>query len=204
MSRNYADGVLRLDLSTAWIDLPGPDDDAAAGIAEIVASFSGVADEARVRLAHALAVVQGIAARLPAGSRRSSALILSPESGRVDALLSIRASRVTANAYDNYLEAATGYTGDGVDALVNRVVEELELPNGRAILSRDYQLPANEGGVPAPATERAFLALFLSESDTAVELMFMTQNLALLDDARSFLVALASGEKAWFAGEEGR
>jgi len=188
------DGAIVVELSTSWIELPAPGPDAASALAELVAGLEIPAEEARDRLARSLASVLAITAELAPGERRSHALILAPTTGRVDAILSMRVVMVVPEAYDNYLAAARALEGRDDVELLNHVVEEVALPLGRAILTRDFIQPVSDGGVPAPATERGFLAVFVDGHDFAAEFTVLTQNLALFDDLGSYLMALASGE----------
>lgn len=191
-----SDGILTVQVPAGWIALPGQDEDAGARIAEIVdgLDFGEDRDEPAGRLAAALGTVTAIAAALPAGARRSFAFVIAPHTGRVEAMLSMRVSRITPGAYDNYLIAARSFSGDESTEVIRRTVEEVELPTGRGVLSHDFTLPVAPEGVPNPAMERTFLALFPHGGETGVEFTLLTQNLALFSDTGAYLMALAAGE----------
>ena len=191
----------RIELSTAWVELPGPAEEREAALDAIVERYADVADEPRGRLRRSLGIVAQIASELAPGAHSSFALILTPGSGLVEALLSIRVTRVTPDAYDNYLSAARALDGDTSTELIRRRVEEVALPEGRAILSSDFTLPIVREGIPSPATERTFLAIFPDGYETATEFTLLTQNLALIEDAGSYLLALAAGENPPFTTE---
>ena len=200
---NLRNGILAVSLREAWIRLPDAEDDADARIAEIVQAIVPATEEAAAqRLARALAVVNSVAAGLPAGARENNALVLSPLAGRVEALLSMRVSRVGDDAYDRYLALARAFAGDESAEVINRVVEEVTLPAGRGIVSSDFTLPASDAGVPDPAMERAFLAYFPDGYGTVAEFTLLTQNLALFSDARAYLLALAAGDNPPLPGME--
>ena len=191
---NVNDGVLVIAIGDVWTELPAEVDGAEEGIRQIVAGFALDDESAERRLEHALGAVARVALELPAGARRNYALVPAPHSGTVEALLSMRVSRVTADAYDNYLAAASGLESDDRLEVIRRTVDEVVLPSGRGVLSRDFTLPVGAGGVPDPAMERTFLALFPDGGDSAVEFTLLTQNLALFSDAGEYLLALAANE----------
>lgn len=200
---NLKDGFLTIPLGSMWVQLPQADENVDERVDQIVEELKlGVDDAASRSLASALRTVTGVAAGLPAGARESHALVISPSAGRVEALLSIRVSKVTSDAYDNYLRIAREFKGNDTSELINRVVEEIDLPIGRSVLSRDFVLPTSDSGVPDPAMERVFLAVFPVEFENAVELTLLTQNLALFPDASSYLVSLAMGENPVLIGME--
>lgn len=196
------DDQLHVELSGAWFALPAPDEDAEAAIQGIVTTL-GPLDEAADREVRAgLAAVIPLAHSLAPGSRISHALIPNPASGRVQALLSVRLTRITPDAHANYLAAARAYAGGPGVEVINRVVEEVRLPVGPGVLSRDFTLPIEREGVPDPVLERCFLAVFPEGFETAVEFTLLTQNLALFDDTGSYLMALAAGERVREPGED--
>ena len=191
-----SDGILTVQVPAGWVALPGQDDDADTRIAEILDGLDFGEDRAEPagRLAAALGTVTALAAALPAGARRSFAFVIAPHTGRVEALLSMRVSRITPGAYDNYLVAARSLSGDEGTEVIRRTVEEVDLPTGRGVLSHDFTLPVAREGVPNPAMERTFLALFPHGGETGVEFTLLTQNLALFSDTGAYLMALAAGE----------
>ncbi|MGN6274018.1 MAG: hypothetical protein ACTHMQ_13125 [Protaetiibacter sp.] len=196
------EGVMQLPLSGAWFRLPDQGDDVETQIDALLAEFAPLDEEPRRQLEAGLRIVTGLAHSLAPGARTSHALILQPDSGRVQALLSIRLSRVTADAYDNYLTTARAFSGDERIEVIKRTVEEVELPDGRGILSHDFTLAVQREGVADPALERCFLAYFPSGFETAIEFTLLTQNLALFDDAPSYLLAVAAGERPVVPGRE--
>lgn len=202
MTDNIRDDQLRVELGGAWFALPAAGEQIDPALDELVATFEPLEEEPRRQLRGGLGAVTRLAHSLAPGARTSYALVLNPESGRVQALLSIRLSRVTPDAYANYLAAAREYAGDARVEVVNRVVEEVRLPAGPSILSRDFTLPIEREGVPDPALERCFLAVFPEGYETAVEFTLLTQNLALFDDAGSYVMALAAGERPNIPGHE--
>lgn len=189
-------GILKVLLREAWIELPA----AHGEMVDVVEGLSIESDGSAQRLRGALETAINIVRDLPDGSRSSHALVLQPESGQVDALLSMRVSRVTSNAYENYLVAARSFSGSETIDVLNRTVGETVIPTGRAILSQDFTLPITAEGIPDPAMERAFLALFPEGGETAIEFTLMTQNLALFADASAYLMSLASGENPLLPG----
>jgi hypothetical protein len=193
---------LRIALGGAWFALPARGDDVEGGIAALLDELGPLEEEATRQLTAGLRIVTGVAHGLAPGSRTDHALILDPSSGRVQALLSIRLVRVVPDAYANYLAAARSYDGDEHTEVVNRTVEEVELPVGRGILSRDFTLPRTREGIPDPALERCFLVVFPTGYETAAEFTLLTQNLALFDDAGSYLLAVAAGENPRIPGRE--
>jgi hypothetical protein len=197
-----SEGVMQLPLAGGWLQLPDQGDDVDAGIAALLAELGELDAEATRQLGAGLRIVTGLAHSLAPGARTSHALVLQPDSGRVQALLSIRLSRITPEAYDNYLAAARAYAGDERVEAIKRSVEEVQLPDGRGILSHDFTLAIQREGVPDPALERCFLAYFPDGFDTAVEFTLLTQNLALFEDAPAYLVALAAGERPAAPGWE--
>lgn len=190
---NVKDGVLVIEIGDTWTELPVGPDGADQRIAQILEGFQ-LDEAARIRLDYSLRRVIEVAAGLPAGARRNYALVPDPATGSVQALLSLRVSRVTPDAYDNYLAAASGLESDDRLEVIRRTVEEVVLPAGRGVLSRDFTLQRSSEGVPDPATERTFLALFPTNADSAVEFTLITQNLALFADAGEYLLALAANE----------
>lgn len=193
---------LELELAPSWYPLPAVGESIEPAVDELIAGFEPLDEEPRRQLRGGLDAVIRLSHSLAPGARTSYALVLAPASGRVQALLSIRLSRITADAYANYLAAARAYAGDARIEVVNRVVEEVTLPAGRGVLSRDFTMQIEREGVPDPALERCFLAVFPDGYETAVELTLLTQNLALFDDAGSYLMALASGERPVISGAE--
>lgn len=202
MTDNIRDDQLQVELGGNWFALPAADEPIDSALDELLASFEPLEGEPRRQLRGGLSIVTRLAHSLAPGSRTSYALVLNPDSGRVQALLSIRLSRVTPDAYANYLAAARAYAGDARIEVVNRVVEEVRLPAGPGILSRDFTLPIEREGVPDPALERCFLAVFPEGYETAAEFTLLTQNLALFDDAGSYLLAMAAGERPIIPGHE--
>lgn len=202
MTDNVRDDQLQIELGPAWLLLPDADENVDAAIEAMITALEPLDHEPRRQLRGGLAAVSRLAHSLAPGSRVSHVFVPNPATGRVQALLSIRVSRVTAEAYDNYLAAAQTYRGDDRVEVVNRVVEEVRLPAGRGVLSRDFTLAIEREGVPDPALERCFLAVFPEGYETAVEFTLLTQNLALFDDAGSYLLALAAGERPSIAGLE--
>jgi hypothetical protein len=196
------EGVMQVPLSGSWFRLPGSDDDLEAGVDAVLAEVGPLDEEATRQLRAGLGVVARLAHSLAPGARMSHALILEPDSGRVQALLSIRLSRVTSAAYDNYLAAAKAFSGDKRVEVIKRIVEEVQLPEGRGILSHDFSLATEREGIADPALERCFLAYFPTGFDTAVEFTLLTQNLALFDDAPAYLMAVAAGERPLVPGRE--
>jgi hypothetical protein len=196
------EGVMQLPLSGAWFRLPDQGDDVAAGIGALLAELGPLEEDPTRELEAGIRIVTGLAHALAPGARTSHALILQPDSGRVQALLSIRLSRVTPEAYDNYLSAARVFSGDDSVEVIKRNVEEVELPDGRGILSHDFTLAVQREGVADPALERCFLAYFPTGFETAIEFTLLTQNLALFEDAPSYLMAVAAGERPVVPGRE--
>ncbi len=200
---NLDRGILTIPIREAWIELPEPEADIEAAIQAILERFEFGSDaDARRRLGASLRTVHTVASALPSGARRNNALVLSPSSGRVEALLSLRVSRTVPGSYAEYLAAARALTGDERIEIIQRTVEEIDLPAGPAVLSRDFALPRSDGGVADPAMERAFLALFLADHDTVTEFTLLTQNLALFTDAGGYLSSLAAGENPPLPGME--
>lgn len=195
MSGNLVDGVLTIPIRAPWVQLPGEGEDAVGAIAAIVAHAGLAVDSiAARRLTWSLGKVVEVAGAMPAGRRTSYALIEDPAAGRVDALLTYRVSRVTEDAAANYLEAARSFTGTPEVEVIHRTVEPIELPAGDAILSHDFTLPVQRGGVLDPALDRFFLTLFPSGGETGIEFTLLTPNLALFDNDGDYLVSLVRGE----------
>ena len=190
---NIEDGVLVVEIGDIWTELPTGPEGADERIAQIIEGFH-VDESAARRLDYSLRMVIAVAANLPAGARRNYALVPDPGSGSVQALLSLRVSRITPDAYDNYLAAARALESDDNLEVIRRSVDEVVLPAGRGVLSRDFTLERVTEGVPNPALERTFLALFPTDADSAVEFTLLTQNLALFADAGEYLLALAANE----------
>lgn len=193
---------MRLPLSGAWFRLPDQGDDVEAHVDGLLGEFGPLEEEATRQLRAGLHIVARLAHSLAPGARTSHALVLQPDSGRVQALLSIRLSRVTPDAYENYLGVARGFSGDDDVEVIKRRVEEVALPDGRGILSHDFTLAVQREGVADPALERCFLAYFPTGFDTAIEFTLLTQNLALFEDAPSYLMAVAAGERPVVPGRE--
>lgn len=191
---NVVDGILNIAVGESWIPLPAENADHVEAIRQLVESFGLDDDLTARRLGFALDMVMRVAHELPAGARKSYALVPSPHSGMVEALLSMRVSRVTTDAYENYLAAASTLESNERLEVIRRSVDEVVLPAGRGVLSRDFTLPRAVQGVPDPAMERTFLALFPDDSDSAVEFTLLTHNLALFSDAGEYLLALAANE----------
>lgn len=185
--------TLRFVLAEQWHELAASDVEAEAHNAAIIESFDLDDENARRNLEAGLRAVTRIAFGLPQGVRTSHALVLHPASGRVEALLSARLSRVTPEGFDNYLVAARALQSDESTEVIRRAVDEVTIPAARAVLSSDFTLPLQREGVVAPAMERAFLAVFPEGYETVVEFALFTQNLALFENAGDFLVGLASG-----------
>lgn len=193
MRRGVAEGVVRFVLPQTWHLLAGDAADVDERITAIISKLAVEHDSARQQLTRGLRAVTALALGLPGGARTNHALVSVPESGVVDALLSIRLSVTASAAYDNYVRAARSVMGTEETELIRRTVDELEIPGARAVASRDFTLPRQREGIPAPAMERAFLAVFPHEAETVVEFSLFTQNLALFDDPTDFLIGLASG-----------
>lgn len=193
VSLGISNGTLEFRLGEAWHRLPSAGDDVSAGLAAVAAAVSPGTGEPEQRLEYGLRAVTTLALGLPPGMRISHALVLRPETGTVDALLSVRLSITVPEGYDNYVRAARAVVGTEETELIRRTVDELQIPGARAVASRDFTLPRQREGIPAPAMERAFLAVFPHEAETVVEFSLFTQNLALFDDPTEFLIGLASG-----------
>lgn len=188
------DEVIVLPIRPEWVRLPSNESgDPTAAVDELAAELTS--DEAAGRgLRIGLTAVIALARRLAPGPRRSYALVRSPESGWVDALLTFRLVGRGDVTVDRYFAGASApLEGEGID-VVNRTVERVRLPAGEAVVSHDFTLAVDGEGVGNPALERAFLALFPDGMDTVVEFSLLTQNLALFDDAALFLVRFAAGE----------
>ncbi len=195
MSGNLVDGVLTIPIRAPWVELPAADEDASAAISDIVATAGLAPDSvAARRLAWSISKVLAVAAAMPAGRRSAYALIEDPAAGRVDALLTYRVSRVTEGAAANYLEAARSFTGTPEVEVLQRTVETIDLPAGPAVLSHDFTLPVQRGGVLEPALDRFFLTLFPSGGETGIEFTLLTPNLALFENHGDYLVSLVRGE----------
>ena len=191
--------ILAIHLRPEWKELPADGRD--AWVEETAAGFD-IDDEARLRLSRSLeAAVRNLDALAP-GSRRSFALVVAPELGRVDAVLSVRYSQVTQDAYANYLAAARAVTSTETVELLNRKVEEVLVPAGPAVVVSDILVPARTGAFAPAATERAFLAVFPEGWATAMDFTYLSQNLGALDDAAEYLVGIASGQNPALRGTE--
>ncbi len=187
--------VLRIELPIEWIPLP--DRDAGIDVDEWVdttVSERTLSEEVGTRLRQNLRRVIEVAHGLSAGSRRAHALVTRPELGRVDALLSLRLAKVTDAAYGNYLEAVQALTSGPRGELLNRRVDEVVLPKGPAIVTSDIVIPLGGGGPTSPITERAVVALFPTGWASMAEFTLLTQDLAVFDDARDYLLTIASEE----------
>lgn len=187
-----AGSVYTVSIDGFWRALPATDEDAAAAIDTMVEGFA-VDPQAAERLRHGLTAVTTLARSLAPGERRSYALVRDPGNGAVEALLSTRVSRVSTTAVDDYrARIAEGRRQDDID-IVNRTVEERDLPQGHALVVHDITLREDGEGLIEPALERTILALFVHDSDVLIEFYLATQDLALFDDMVGYLVDLVAG-----------
>jgi hypothetical protein len=188
-----AGDILTVDLDAAWWPL-GDGTDAPADIADALAT----------RLVPELKGPEGVALKaslvsfaewsqsLSAGSRRSFALVRTPQLGRVDALLSMRFTDSMEGVYERYLSLTQDQRSTDTVDLVNQQVFEYALPLGRAIAIHDV-LVIRSGGLQQPARERCTLALFPQERPVLIEFHLATLDLALFDDIVDYAVTIASG-----------
>jgi hypothetical protein len=173
--------------------LPGG---AETGVAErldaIAASFE-VPEEPTTRLRAALETVARLAAR-PGTTRRSWALVRRPESGRVDAYVTLDLALMDAGSHQRFLRRADTDVAPAVDGveLVRRTVSNRSVSAGLVGVVHDLVLPRNDGGVGDPAVERAIVALFPEGFDKSLEFTIVTQDLGLFDDASEYLLELVS------------
>ncbi|MGL4339156.1 MAG: hypothetical protein ACRCSP_01850 [Rhodoglobus sp.] len=130
---------------------------------------------------------------LAPGERLSFALVRRPESGRVDALLSWRFSRIDGDVYDEYLSLARSQKSTERVELVNQRVLEFTLRHGRAIAIHDI-LVIREGGILQPARERCTVGFFIESESALIELHLATLDLSLFDDIVGYAMALLAGE----------
>lgn len=193
-------GFAVVTMPPGWFELPAEHSDEALDL--IVAEIGTASPEAVEQLRLELAQVADIARGLTSGSRRSYALVLWPETGRVESLLSIRVVRTVPEGYENYLARAHSFTSDEHMEIVNRTVEQVALPYGPGVLSRDFSLPTDREGVPGQAMERTFLAVFPTGGVNAIEFTMLTHNLTLFEAAGEYLMTLAAGDDPTLAGTE--
>lgn len=130
--------------------------------------------------------------RLPGTARRNFALIPQPLDGVVRSLLSMQKVQVTGNTYDSLLDRMQNPpAADGLEA-INRTVDEIMLPAGRAIVMHDFVVSTDFESVPEPATERATLSLFLDGTDTMLEFAMYAQDLAAFESMTAYLIDLVA------------
>ena len=173
--------------------LPGAaDPDEAARLDGIAASFD-LPEEPTGRLRGALGTVARLAAR-PGTARRSWALVRRPESGRVDAYVTLDLSLMDAGSHERFLRRAETDVVPAVEGveLVRRTVSNRSVPAGLVGVVHEFVLPENDGGVGDPAVERAIAALFPDGFDKSLEFTIVTQDLGLFDDASEYLLELVS------------
>ena len=194
------EGIVTIMVDTNWWMLPLRDDDQDASIERTIEAAQ-VDEEAARGLRYGLKAVNGIARSLPAGERHNYALVRTPESGLVEALLSTRVSRVGPTAYDDYLDVVQNTPAAPDVEVLNRRIIEVTMPRGRGILVHDLTLALGQDGVPDPALERAFLALFVADTAALIEFTLITQDLALFEDIESYLMEFAAGDNPAVPGE---
>ena len=191
--------LFEVDIPDGWHALPLAEtpENTASAVARI-AAVVGVTGEARDRLIQALSAVSAVAQAPQRGGRTHWAFVPIPDSGRVEALLSLGRIASSAAEADEYRDAAS-VNLDGPDAdpknpaeLVNRTVSEHVLPVGRAIAIHDFVIEQSPGGVADPAVERAIVAVFPDRAARGIEMSIVTQNLVWFSDITGYLVDIAS------------
>jgi len=146
----------------------------------------------RAQLRYALMTVIDLTLRMPEGARHNFALIGEPLDGVVHSVLSMQKLHVTNDAYANLLHRTQNpLPADGLEAL-NRTVEEITLPAGRAIVMHDFVVTTEFESIPEPATERTTLALFIDGTDTMLDFAMYAQDLAAFDDMPAYLIEIVA------------
>ena len=181
-----------LVLEDSWKPLPAAGTDAESAVETIVAGFA-LTDSLAAALTLAISRASDYANALAPGERRSFALIGDPLLARVDAVLSVRLSRVASDAYEQYLALAQGATeANPAVEVIDRTLLEVDLPAGRAIASHDFTLNRHEDGVPQPALERALVALFIGDAPALIEFSLAAQDLTVFEDMTGYLLGVVS------------
>jgi hypothetical protein len=185
-----------ISIPTIFWRLPSVGSSVDEQLAEIIAGVE-LDTDASNRLFHALRSVTRVAHERPSATKTDWALVRSPQSGRVEALLSLEILRRTEGGQERYRAAvqAEAQVVAGVE-LMKRDVSERDLPAGPAIIVHDFVLPITDGGVADPAVERSVVTLFAVDFDKVLEFTLVTQDLGLFDDAAEYLVQIASQVRA--------
>jgi len=158
-------------------------------IARLVASWA-IPRQAADRLTQALRVVSEIS---PSEDGRTVwALVRLPQSGRVDALLTLDVHVVNASesidSLEHELKRQAASRGSDI---AGRTSERRSTPLGEALLVHDLEFAPARGGSPRTATERAFVALFVGSS-LLLSYRLLTQDLAAFDNLPGYLADLVS------------
>lgn len=150
-----------------------------------------LADDARNRLSEALGNVTAYSQSGERGARPHWAYVPAPQSGRVEALLSLGFLISDEGALERYYDVAEARLAGSPNAdLARRTVSREQLTSGEAVVVHDLVLEHTDGGVPQPAVERATVALLPPGSDKILEYSLVTQNLAAFADIADFLVQI--------------
>ena len=188
------------DLHPAWWSLGDGSVDPTL-VADALIEDAAVEDPAAQQgLRHGLALVGRLANGLIPGGRWSWALVQSPASGRVDALLTSRFTIATDDLYPAYLDAVAARESTDANELIHAEVREVVLPAGRAIVSHDFTRRRDGAGVLSPVFERCNVAVFIAGSSALLEFMIVAQDLALFDDMVAYAIDLASGHPSGVPG----
>jgi hypothetical protein len=151
-----------------------------------VVTALGVEGAAAARLQAALSAV-----RSGVGDVSAWALVLAPESGFVDAALTLRVHLVAEDDSPSAYLANLG--SEASTEIVNRSSEQRLIAGRPAAVVHDFTVPA---GSERPALERAYAAVFVSDA-LMFEFGLLTQDMHLFEDASAYLTVILEEGLRW-------
>lgn len=177
-----------LNIPERWAELPAPGDDLDAAL-DVITAASGATGDPALRLRQGLAGITAYA--WSRDNRRNWGFINEPESGRVNALMSLSFRSTVTGDREDYLATAQAIPEiiNGVE-VINHVVEERAVPAGKAVIIHDFtlDLPDDEGA--RHSMERAVIGFFPTNWDVLMEFSIVTHEMNLFPDIAGYLLTV--------------
>ena len=168
-------------LPAGWMELIDALDETAADFAKL---DRGAQQSLRLNVERVQRFVAGLR-----GER--DAWVLLRQAGRIEAVLTMRGYRVSADGASDLVDAlSTPFVMSEVD-VVNRTVRESILPAGRAVETHDFSVGHDFESGTRPASERATVTIFPTSGEWAIDLLLVTQDLLLFEDSLEYLHSIA-------------
>lgn len=150
----------------------------------------GLDSGSAVRLAGALELAGVFAQSGGTPGRWSWALVGSPVSGQVDAVLTLDVYDSRSGS-DVYRAAAERSVPSGFD-VITRTIDDVEVAGREAVVIHELIAPEPGEATADPASERASLALFSAETGTMLVLRVTTQDMMLFENIVAWLLDLGA------------